>query len=388
METKVSIEIGSRTTVVACASVNSNGEVRINDVEMAPTIGYSDGKIVSEELLADLLASLVKRVSHGLCDDGFEIQFVLPWRHLERREHIVKWNKRVKSIDSDLLSKLAAECKKEVLLGNGYELIDMIPSGLNVDGEEQNFLYSIQDSSQIELKWAVYIAKNSILDRWAKIFENLGADSVSFVPAERAYAKAFGGLTVKMPEYAVVDLGALSESLFYYRGGMLVYSAFFKVGANSIDSDIATAYDIPQNVATQLKHQSGEALLYACKESHVPMPDGINDCKTHGLMTVIQCRMEELYEGVIYQLQQKGCEQGVEAILVGGGNNLKNSDLLFKLLSRMEVPHLAYDGIEARLDSVLGVKEFALAIGAAGAETEDGELKSSGGFWSIFSRRK
>lgn len=388
METKVSIEIGSRTTVVACASVNSNGGVKINEVEMAPTIGYSDGKIVSEELLADLVSSLVKRVSHGLSDDGFEIQFVLPWRHVEKREYIVKWNKRVKAINSDLLSKLAVECKNGFVLGDGYELVDMIPSGVKVDGEERAFLYSEQEATQIELKWTIYVAKNSILDRWAKLFENFGAESVSFIPAERAFARAFGGLTEKMPEYAVVDLGALSESLFYYRGGMLVYSAFFKVGANSIDSDIATAYDIPQNVATQLKLKSGEALLYACKESHVPMPDGINDCKTHGLMTVIQCRMEELYEGVIYQLQQKGCEQGVEAILVGGGNNLKNSDMLFKLLSRMEVSHLAYDGIEARLDSMLGVKEFALAIGAAGAEIEDGESKSNGGFWSIFSRRK
>lgn len=386
MENRVSIEIGSQTTIVAYASVRDNKTVRIEEIEMAPTVGYFNGKLTDADLLSDLLSELVDKVRHNDTNSRYEIQFVLPCRQVIKDVYTVVRRKKVKNIDAKLISDLASLCKKQYRMSEEYDLVDMMPSKIKADGVDCPELYSIDGAQEIELTWTLFLAKKEILDGWAAIFEKLGADSVSFIPAERAYARAFGVLKEAMPELAIVDLGAMSDSVYYFKGGMFNFSEYIFLGADTIENDIAIAYDISFAMARQLKLASGEALLYACKESHVPMPDGINDCKTSDLMTVIQCRMEELYEGVIYQLQQHGCEPGGKAMLVGGGNNLKNSDLLFKRLSAMSVPLLSYVDIQARLDSVLGVKEFAMAIGAAGAECEDGETESKGGLWSIFRR--
>ncbi|MBR2981308.1 MAG: hypothetical protein IKC67_04205, partial [Odoribacter sp.] len=59
-------------------------------------------------------------------------------------------------------------------------------------------------------------------------------------------------------------------------------------------------------------------------------------------------------------------------VLIGGGNNLKNSDLLFKMLSGMTVIPTKYMA-QAKSESDLMVKEFAVAVGALGSETQEDE---------------
>ncbi|MBE6334047.1 MAG: hypothetical protein E7071_04365 [Bacteroidales bacterium] len=368
METRVSIEIGNQTIVAAFGYVSDSATVKLNEVAMAPTEGYENGKIIDKPALMQVLYDLVNRVTKQTSLRSAAIQFVMPAEVVQRVEHTVNL-KSVKLLDKKSLREAAAQCKKEITLQEGYDIIDMIPSKVVVNGEERSTV-NIESAANVELTWSVFVVPESVMTEWMELFDIFKADSINFIPYERACGEAFavfGG----SKELSIVDLGAESERVLNFTGGLLKVSERLRLGADTIDQDITWAYKLPLEDARELKLSHGEALLYTCKMDYVPLPDGLNECKTKELMVVIQSRLEELYEGVIYILQQNGCRGG-NVVLIGGGNNLKNSDLLFKMLSGMTVIPTKYMA-QAKSESDLMVKEFAVAVGALGSETQEDE---------------
>ncbi len=368
METRVSIEIGNQTIVAAYGYLTDSGVVKLNDIAMCPTAGYANGHIDDKPLLMQTLYDLVNRITKGGSLKNSVIQFVMPAEVVKCTEYTVNL-KSVKGIDKRTLQEAGAQCKKEFALQKGYEIIDMIPCRLAVNGEEQLSL-NVGSASNVALTWRVFVVEESVTTEWMELFDIFKSESIGFIPYERACGEAFGALS-RRENLSIVDLGADSERVLNYSGGLLRLSERLRLGADTIDQDITQAYKLPLRDARELKLSHGEALLYTCKVDYVPLPDGLNECKTKELMVVIQCRLEELYEGVIYLLQQIGCRTGKVA-LVGGGNNLKNSDLLFKMLSGMEILPVKYLA-QAKSESDLMVKEFAVAVGALGSDTQDDE---------------
>lgn len=378
METRVSIEIGNQTVVAALGYVSDAGDVKVVVVDMAPTEGYSFGTITDKTSLMQCLYALVTKVCKDVSLGSGVIQFVVPAECVTSVERTVIL-KSVKSLDQRTLQNAAAQCKKELALSEEFEIIDMIPSGLRADGVEIESIKAVDNISQLELTWRVFYMKSAVANEWMELFDLFKAASVAFIPYERACGEAFRALS-DSKELSIVDLGSDSERVLHYNGGMLKLAERLRLGADTIDKDITIAYKLSLDDAKRLKMSHGEAMLCTCKMDHVSLPDGINECKTKELMLVIQSRLEELYEGVIYQLQQSGYGKG-KVVLVGGGNNLKNSDLLFKMLSGMEVVRTKYI-CNAKSESPLMVKEFAAAIGVLGCDTQNDEpAKSSWRFW-------
>lgn len=366
METRVSIEIGNQTIVAALGSVSDAGVIRVNEIAMAPTEGYENGRIVDKPSLMQALYDLVNVVKKDTSLKNAVIQFVMPTEVTERVEHTVNL-KNIKQLDKKCLREAAAQCKKEFALQEGYEIIDMIPSRIVADGREVASM-NVSQANHVELTWSVFVVSESVTTEWMELFDIFKAESINFIPYERACGTAFGTFNNNI-ELSIVDLGAESERVVNYTGGLLKLSERLRLGADTIDQDITWAYKLPLADARELKLSHGEALLYTCKMDYVPLPDGLNECKTKELMVVIQSRLEELYEGVIYILQQRDCRSG-NVVLIGGGNNLKNSDLLFKMLSGMNVVPTKCLA-QAKSESDLMVKEFAVAVGALGSETQD-----------------
>ena len=378
METRVSIEIGNQTVVAALGYVSDAGDVKIVDVDMAPTEGYSFGAITDKTSLMHCLYSLVTKVCKDVSLKSGVVQFVVPAECVTSVEHTVKI-RGVKRLDERTLQSAAAQCKKEISLTEGFEIIDMIPSKVLVEDVEIESLNQVGNVSQMDLTWRVFCMKSNVANEWMEIFDIFKASSVAFIPYERACGEAFRALS-DAKELSIVDLGSDSERVLHYKGGMLKLSERMRLGADTIDQDITVAYKLPLNDARRLKMSHGEAMLCTCKMDYVSLPDGINECKTKELMLVIQSRLEELYEGAIYQLQQSSYGQGKVA-LVGGGNNLKNCDLLFKMLSGMDVVRTKYL-CNAKSESPLMVKEFAAAIGVLGCDAQNDEpVKSKWSLW-------
>ena len=378
METRVSIEIGNQTVVAALGYVSDAGDVKVVDVDMTPTEGYSFGTIIDKTALMQCIYEVVTKVCKDVSLKSGVIQFVVPAECVSCVERTITL-KSVKSLDQRTLQSAAAQCKKELSLSDNLEIIDMIPSKLSVGGVEKESIKVVANVSQLELTWKVFYMESAVANEWMEIFDLFKAASVAFIPYERACGEAFKALS-HSKELSIVDLGADSERVLHYKGGMLKLAERLRLGADTIDKDITIAYKLSPDDAKRLKMSHGEAMLCTCKMDYVSLPDGINECKTKELMLVIQSRLEELYEGVIYQLQQAGYGNG-KVVLVGGGNNLKNSDLLFKMLSGMEVVRTKYI-CNAKSESPLMVKEFAAAIGVLGCDAQNDEpVKSSWRFW-------
>ena len=378
METRVSIEIGNQTIVAALGYVSDTGLVKVVDVDMAPTEGYSFGTITDNTSLMQCIYSLVTKVSNNVSVKNAVIQFVVPAECVSTIEHTVTI-KGVKRLDERTLQGAAAQCKKELVLPEEFEIIDMIPSKATVAGVEVESLDLVSNVAQLDLTWRVFYMKSAVANEWMEIFDLFKATSVAFIPYERACGEAFRALS-DSKELSIVDLGADTERVLHYKGGMLKLSERLRLGADTIDQDITIAYKLSVDDARRLKMSHGEAMLCTCKMDYVSLPDGINECKTKELMLVIQSRLEELYEGVIYILQQSGINKG-KVVLVGGGNNLKNSDLLFKMLSGMEIVHAKYL-CNAKSENPLMVKEFAAAIGVLGCDAQNDEpVKRSWRLW-------
>lgn len=94
------------------------------------------------------------------------------------------------------------------------------------------------------------------------------------------------------------------------------------------------------------------------------IPDTKLTIESRDLTTVIQSRMEELLEGVVFLLQGWNFEKGEDEILLtGGGSRLLDVDALLQRLSGHRVGRACVKRVQSSKEEVLRTPEYMVALG-------------------------
>lgn len=169
---------------------------------------------------------------------------------------------------------------------------------------------------------------------------------------------------VNAKDFALVDLGASGINVELFRDGMMEYEARLPLGTRTIDKDIMLAFAINAQQARKLKHEYGQALRSSCKYRKIQIPDTNLTIENRDLATVVQSRVEELLEGVVFLLQKWGFDNpDDEVLLTGGGSRLQDLDLLLNRFSGHPVGKAIAKNIQASRDEILSTPEYLVALG-------------------------
>ncbi|WP_344975341.1 cell division protein FtsA [Compostibacter hankyongensis] len=131
---------------------------------------------------------------------------------------------------------------------------------------------------------------------------------------------------------AIVDIGGGTTDLAVFYEGILKHTAVIPYGGENITNDIKNGLGVLKTQAEQMKVQFGSALAdEAITNAFITIP-GLRgqhpkEISVKNLAHIIQARMQEILDFVVYHLKQVGLDNKLlngGIILTGGGSQLKH----------------------------------------------------------------
>lgn len=377
-----SLDIGSEKMVMAVAGVGEQGDCRLTGMKMIVSQGVKNGVITDKARVKSYIQYLLNELAKGKRIDTLKI--ALSGAALKVKEHKVSVAIQRKAVEKADLNRAEDRCVEQ-FTSKDNEVIDVIPFMYSVDRGDYVTDPLGMRGRNVEVWYRVYVAMVSYIEELRAMFSDFGIDHIDFFPESRAYMEALD-IYNTTKAFALVDIGAMSTKVLLFRNGMLKKECVLPLGAHSIDSDIMSvaAFKLEDiQKAKKLKHEQGEAVRSACKGEKIDLPEVKLRIDKRDLAKVIQCRMEELLEGVIYQLQQWRFNDSDDVILLtGGGTRLKNADMLLNKLSGHRIERARIKGIISANEDVMESPTCLTALGLLLCEHEETtEEKGSIGGW-------
>jgi cell division protein FtsA len=142
----------------------------------------------------------------------------------------------------------------------------------------------------------------------------------------------------------LLDFGAGTTGLSLYYENKLRLATELPFGGNVISNDIREGCNIIPRHAEMVKVQCGYAfseLVPDNKYAQIPEVEGwqAKEISFRNLSGIIQARLEEIIEGVNYQIEATGLSNklGAGIVLSGGGSNMRGIDKLVSFMTGFDV---------------------------------------------------
>jgi len=371
-----SLDIGSEKMVMAVAGADGRGECRLTGMKMIVLQGVKEGVITDKDKVKSYVRYLLRELVRDKRVDVLNMS--LSGKAVRVAEQRVSVSLQRKTVRESDLARAESKCM-EAVSAKGEEVVDVIPVAYTVDRGEYTANPVGKPGRTLEVRFRVYTSDPHYLKEVRQLMEECGIGAVEFFPVVRAYMEALG---VRDPKrrFALVDLGAAHTGVMLFRDGMLEHEALLPLGSAAVDHDIRCAFrleDLQQ--AKKMKHSHGMALRSACKSEKVPIPEANKQIERRDLAKVIQCRLEELLEGAVYQLQQwRFTESGNEILLTGGGSRIPGTDVLLAKLSGQQVGYAKAGGVQGPDENIFRAPACLAVLGLLLCEHAEPEEEKGG----------
>ena len=245
------------------------------------------------------------------------------------------------------------------------DTLDVVAHAYKLDGQD-----NIKDplgmtGTRLEIDAHVVSALTPYLMNVEKAADSAQVQPHAVVPTAMAAAHAVLSEQQRENGVAVIDFGGSTTSVAVYEEGDLQYVGVVPLGGTSITNDLAIGLKTDPEIAEQVK------ITHACALGHtetatvtVKHGEDSSTFSTEDINEIVEARLEEIFEGVIFHLKKAGRAGRLPAgvVLVGGGAKLKHMAEYAKealgLAARLGQP-AGFGGVADDIDTA----EFATAIG-------------------------
>lgn len=233
--------------------------------------------------------------------------------------------------------------QRNASLPAGKTIISILPQSYTLDGEDDISEPVGMEGRKLEAKFNVIIGEETAIERIRRCFQRVGLKLAGIVLQPLASAEAVLSDDEKELGVAVVDIGGGTTDICVYYDKVIRHLAVIPIGGNIINKDIR-AYGILERYVEKLKTSFGEAVAERTpgdKYINIPSVNGQapKEIAVRTLAGIIEARMYDIIDYVKVEIERCGFKGklGAGIVLTGGGANLKNLDLLFKLHTGMDV---------------------------------------------------
>lgn len=193
---------------------------------------------------------------------------------------------------------------------------------------------------KLEGRFNFYLGEKRPVANINWVFNQLNIDIASkyFTP------RILGNVVLKQEELdngvALVDIGAGSTSVAVYSNNILRHYASIPFGSKNITMDIKIETGITESLADNIKKGFGACMpekLYSENEKVIEVTDTNPAVRIpiKYLSEIISCRMKEIIDAMLYEIQKSGYADKLNSgiVITGGGANLLNCANYFKDIS-------------------------------------------------------
>jgi cell division protein FtsA len=226
----------------------------------------------------------------------------------------------------------------------GEEIIHVLPQNYIVDSETGVKNPVGMSGRRLEANFHIVIGQIASAKNIEKCVNRVGLHVDQLILEPLASSAAVLTDDEKEAGVALVDIGGGTTDVAVFYDDSIRHTAVIPFGGNVITKDIKEGCKILHRQAEALKTQFGSALGDLAPEDKVVTIPGINgrepkEISFKNLAYIIQMRMEEIIDAVIFEIENSGCLDKLSAgvVLTGGGALLKHIAQLVRFQTGMDV---------------------------------------------------
>lgn len=330
----VGLDIGTTKIAAIAGRKNEYGKLEILGFGKAPSFGVQHGMVLNiDQTIKAIRQALENCYASNPNLEINEVYVGIAGHHiksLQTRGDIVR-NDTDAEISQKDIDQLINDQYKTVIPASD-QIIDVIPQQYIVDSL-QNITYPIGMSGvKVGANFHIITGDKNAIRNINRSVEKSGLKIHDLVLQPLASAAAVMCDMDFEAGVAIVDIGGGTTDLAVFYEGILKHTAVIPYGGENITNDIKNGLGVLKTQAEQMKVQFGYALADEAKNNaYITIPglrgQSPKEISVKNLAHIIQARMSEIMDFVVYHLKQIGMDNKMlngGIILTGGGSQLKH----------------------------------------------------------------
>lgn len=328
----VALDIGTTKVCVLIGRRNEHGKLEVLGFGKVESNGVLRGVVSNIEKTVQAINEAIRKAERMA---GFSVRHVnvgIAGQHIKSIQHrgiLTRDNSQEEINDSDI-ERLIMDMHK-LQLPPGEKIIHIIPQEYTVDNEQGIIDPRGMSGVRLEANFHIVTGQVTAIQNLNRCIEKsqLTVDEITLEPI--ASGTSVLSQEEKDAGVALVDIGGGTTDITIFHEGIIRHTAVIPFGGNVITKDIKEGCNIMVDRAEKLKVKFGSALASEVFDNLVISIPGL---KGHGhkeiteknLARIIQARVEEILDYVMWEIQKAGFERKLVGgiVLTGGGAMLRH----------------------------------------------------------------
>lgn len=327
-EVYAGIDIGTSKITIAVGNIDDENVWHILGLEKLATAGLRRGEIVDEERVKADIEKLLKRLKDktGVIPKYVNVnidgQFI---RNVKNRES--KVFNGITEITAEDIKELE-EKSNSVLTEQGEKVVAVYPMEFTVDRGTAVVNPVEQHGKRVDGHYNVVVGKTFTMRKIEDCLAACGLKVKDVILSPIASANVALTKDDKRRGVAIVDIGCGTTSIAVYHNGMLKHASTLPFGGEVVSYDIKSRFGMKLRTAEILKLSKGIAYQRFAEDQiyNTPVSNGEESFKisVKELSYIIQCRLEEIIDGINYQLKLSTVQDKLDGgiVLCGGTSSI------------------------------------------------------------------
>ena len=339
------IDIGTTKIVALVGRINENNRLEVLAMSKTVSKGVKRGVVLNIEETVNAIETTVSE-AQKISGVHFKDVFVgIAGQHIKsiRTRGYINRDTYEVEITREDISKLVTDMYK-IPVEIGEEIIHVLPQNYIVDSETGVKNPIGMFGKRLEANFHIVIGQIASARNIEKCINRVDLNVKQLILEPLASSDAVLTEDEKEAGVVLVDIGGGTTDVAVYYDDIIRHTAVIPFGGNVITRDIKEGCAILARQAESLKVQFGSALGDLAQEDKVVTIPGISgrepkEISFKSLAYIIQSRMEEIIDAVLYEIENSGYMDKLSAgvVITGGGAMLRHLPQLVKFKTGMDV---------------------------------------------------
>lgn len=345
----VGLDIGTTKVCAIVGTKNEFGKVEVLGMGKADSLGVIRGEVRNIDKTVKAIREAIDKAKASMQGGNIRIEINsvhvgIAGQHIKSKQHrnSISRNNPDDEITLDEVITFIKETEK-LALPPGDKIIHVLPQEYQVDD-----FADVSDpvgiaGVRLSANFHIITGHVEAIKNINKSVHRAGLDVADLILEPLSSAEAV--LTPEEMEAGVclVDIGGGTTDVAIFKNGIIRHTAVIPFGGNIITDDVVEGCQVLRNQAELLKVKFGSAVAEENKENEIVCIPGFHgrppkEVSIKNLAMVIQARVEEIFESVLYQIKSSGLERKLNAgiVITGGGSQLRDLSKLVEYVTGMD----------------------------------------------------
>jgi cell division protein FtsA len=329
----VGLDIGTTKVAAIAGRRNVNGKVEIIGFGRADSSGVEHGMVLNlEQCIKSIRIALDDCLKSNQDLQIREVYVGIAGQHIKSLQNR---GERVRAVPDEIINRFDIEAlirdQRQAPIPAGDRIIDIVAQDYTVDGFSGIADPRGRTGVKIGANFHIITGDSGAIKNIKRSVEESGLKVKDLVLQPLASAAAVMSAEEFEAGVAIVDIGGGTTDLAVFADGMLKHTKVIPFAGVNITQDIRKGLNVLKSQAEQLKVQFGCAIVEEASNTEFITIPGIHgaapkEISRRNLAHIIQARMEEILDFVVYELRAQNLDTKIGAgiVLTGGGSSLSH----------------------------------------------------------------